>query len=78
MKFPFWTSGLTALLLVLSLAMWHVNATYCAFGFGGFQCNDPFLGAGDLVLFFTIALILITPVTFVVLVYRLARWWRNA
>lgn len=49
-KFPKGSSvGLLFSLLSLGI-LGHISQTHCAFGFGGFQCTDPFVGLGSALL----------------------------
>ena len=49
---------------------------YCAFGFGGFQCNSPVAGYGDLLLTATLASLAVLVVSAAIAAWRLIAWLR--
>lgn len=77
LRFPLWSGVACAASVLLAGILWHINSTYCAFGFGGFQCNHPFSGRGDQLAMATAAVWLIMPVSFIVWNWRLVRWRRQ-
>jgi hypothetical protein len=53
-----------------------ISGRHCAFGFGGFQCNSPFSGYGDMLLTGTLGALAVLIVTVPIAAWRLIAWMR--
>ncbi len=53
-----------------------LSERHCAFGFGGFQCNDPVAGYGSVLLTATLASFAILIVSALIATWKLVAWFR--
>jgi uncharacterized membrane protein len=65
------------LVLVAVLAVATHLTSSCAFGFGGFQCNDPVSGYGSTLLLAILLLPVLIAVCAIFIALRLWFWWRK-
>jgi hypothetical protein len=76
-RFPIISLGLLAASLIALFAIGQWANSLCAFGFGGFQCNDPLSGWGGTILVAILALIVAVVILAVTASYQVFRWWRG-
>jgi hypothetical protein len=74
--FPLLSLAVTAISAVVLAASSTISGRHCAFGFGGFQCNSPFAGYGDILLSGTLGALAVLIVTVPIAAWRLIAWLR--
>lgn len=64
-----------------SLMLWHVQTVvpeaYCAFGFGGFNCNAPYSGWGEILLIVMLVLMGSIAILALAAAWLIFRWWQG-
>ncbi|MEO9339442.1 hypothetical protein ABFT80_18650 [Mesorhizobium sp. SB112] len=77
-RFPIMSLGLLAASLIALFVIGQWAKSLCAFGFGGFQCNDPLSGWGETILVAILALTVVAVILAVTASYQVFRWWRGS
>lgn len=73
-----WSGLMLMASLLVACVVWYINVNFCAFGFGGFQCNPPFSGFGGALMIASVALwLVVLPVLAAVWLYRVWGWRRR-
>jgi hypothetical protein len=73
--FPITSLALAAIAAVIVAVSSTLSERHCAFGFGGFQCNSPLAGYGDMLLFATLAAFALLIVALPIAAWRLIAWF---
>jgi hypothetical protein len=75
-RFPYISLIMLVAALVATFWVEEVTSTHCAFGFGGFQCNEPYEGWRSAL--FALGLVLVGASALLVCVaaWQVFRWWR--
>lgn len=70
--------SLTLLVAALLAAFWveEVTSSYCAFGFGGFQCNAPYSGWGSALFVADLVLLGASALLACVTAWQVFQWLR--
>ncbi|WP_296775412.1 hypothetical protein [Variovorax sp.] len=68
---------MTVVLAVVLTASNTIYERYCAFGFGGFQCNDPVSGYGSALITTSLVSIALLVVSAAIAVWKLIAWARS-
>lgn len=76
-RFPFVSLAAFMVFMVVSWLVWRATEAHCAFGFGGFQCNEPVRAFKGFLLFWSLLSLVLIPGSFGVAVWRVVRWYRN-
>jgi len=74
--FPATSVTVTAILAIVLAISSTISTSYCAFGFGGFQCNEPFAGYGGLLAMVTFISLPLLVVSAAIAAWRLIAWLR--
>lgn len=74
--FPFASIALTAIAAVILAVSSTISERNCAFGFGGFQCNSPVAGYGDMLLIASLGAFAMLIIALPVAAWRLIAWFR--
>ncbi|KPV02022.1 hypothetical protein APR50_28405 [Variovorax paradoxus] len=75
---PFPTTSVTVtmiLAIVLTISS-TISTSYCAFGSGGFQCNEPFARYGGMLAMVTFISLPLLVVSAAIAAWRLVAWLR--
>jgi hypothetical protein len=75
--FPLISFAVTAISAVVLATSSTISGRHCAFGFGGFQCNSPFAGYGDILLIGTLGALAVLIVAVPIAAWRLVAWMRT-
>lgn len=75
--FPTASIAATVILAAVLAASSTISSSHCAFGFGGFQCNEPFAGYGGMLFMTTLVAIPSLVVSAAVAVWKLVAWFRS-
>ncbi|MGQ2992669.1 MAG: hypothetical protein EPO53_02605 [Variovorax sp.] len=76
-RFPTISIAVTVVLAVVLTASNTIYERYCAFGFGGFQCNDPVSGYGSALITTSLVSIALLVVSAAIAVWKLIAWARS-
>ncbi|WP_431512399.1 hypothetical protein [Variovorax sp. DAIF25] len=68
---------MTVVLAVVLTASNTIYERYCAFGFGGFQCNDPVSGYGSALITTSLVSLALLVVSAAIAVWKLIAWARS-
>lgn len=74
--FPILSFAFAAAAAVILAVSSTISERHCAFGFGGFQCNSPFAGYGDMLLIATVTSLVVLAASAAVAIWRLIAWLR--
>lgn len=74
--FPILSFALAAIAAVILAVSSTISERHCAFGFGGFQCNSPVAGYGDMLLIASLAAFAMVIIALPVAAWRLIAWFR--
>ncbi|RFZ87990.1 hypothetical protein D0Y60_09025 [Shinella sp. WSJ-2] len=74
--FPIASIALTVTSAAILTLSSGITERHCAFGFGGFQCNSPFAGYGDMLLIATVTSLVVLAASAAVAIWRLIVWFR--
>ncbi|MCJ8053265.1 hypothetical protein GB928_015500 [Shinella curvata] len=74
--FPVASIALTAIAAVILAVSSTISERHCAFGFGGFQCNSPVAGYGDMLLIASLGAFAMLIIALPVAAWRLIAWFR--
>lgn len=77
-RFPYASIAVIALSAVGLAVSGTISGRYCAFGFGGFQCNSPFTGHGGTLLAAVAVSVAALAAAGAVFLWRFVRWLRAA
>jgi hypothetical protein len=76
-RFPTISIAVTVVLAVVLTASNTIYERYCAFGFGGFQCNDPVSGYGSALITTSLVSLALLVVSAAIAVWKLIAWARS-
>ncbi|MFT4242614.1 MAG: hypothetical protein QM569_10040 [Acidovorax sp.] len=76
-RFPLVSVGVFLCVAALSLLVWQVSESHCAFGFGGFQCNGWASGWSGFLFAWSLLALVLVPGALGVAVWRMVRWYRS-
>ena len=74
--FPIISLALAAGSAVVLAVSTTIYERHCAFGFGGFQCNSPAAGYGDMLITASLAAFAVLIIALLVAAWRLVAWFR--
>ncbi len=74
--FPYASLATVAISAVVLTVSTTIYERHCAFGFGGFQCNDPVAGYGDILLTTTLASLAVLTLATMMTAWKLVNWFR--
>jgi len=77
MRFPTLSVSVFVLSIALTVISTWLSSTYCAFGFGGFQCNGAVGEIAGLLFAWSMLAVVLIPLSFMVAVWRIVRWRRG-
>lgn len=77
-RFPLRSLAVVAVSAAVLLLSGRIAKDYCAFGFGGFQCNSPFQGYGEALFMAVLASPAVLGGAAIVFLWRLVLWLRAA
>ena len=75
--FPATSVTVTAILAIVLAISSTISTSYCAFGFGGFQCNDPVSGYGSALITTSLVSLALLVVSAAIAVWKLIAWARS-
>ncbi|QAZ45956.1 hypothetical protein C1M53_26595 [Mesorhizobium sp. Pch-S] len=76
-RFPSISLSLLAVALLGAIWMDEITSSYCAFGFGGFQCNAPFIGWGSSLAVTGLVLLAACLVLALTTIWGVFCWWKS-
>ncbi len=74
--FPIASFALAAIAAVVLAISSTIYERHCAFGFGGFQCNSPVAGYGDMLITTNLTAFAVLIIALLVAAWRLVVWFR--
>lgn len=75
--FPMMSIAVTVIAAAALATSSTIYQRYCAFGFGGFQCNSPVAGYGDMLLTTTLVSLPLLVVSAAIAMWKLIAWFRS-
>lgn len=76
-RFPSISLSLLAVALLGVIWIDEIASSYCAFGFGGFQCNAPYSGWGGSLAAIGLVLLVTCLVLALTATWQTFRWWNS-
>lgn len=76
-RFPSISLSLLAVALLGAIWINEITSGYCAFGFGGFQCNAPYSGWGGSLAVIGLVLLVAFLALALTTIWRVIRWWKS-
>lgn len=77
-RFPVVSVATFILLVALGIVSTAISTSSCAFGFGGFQCNGWAGSISGLLFLWSLFAVVVIPLSFLIALWRLVRWYRRA